>query len=126
MMTARRKRLIVVSILALLLVVTLVAYQWLNGVTSDSYAGQPQVVGLPPGYDPLAAASPYDGLHPSRKNRPADSYMYLIPIWRPGPVPPTYAASLDYPFACLSARSMFRSSLRDHLAKIGTAAYALV
>ena len=67
MMTARRKRLVVVSILALLLVVTLVAFQLLNGMTSDSYAGQPQVVGLPPGYDPLAAASPYDGLHPSRK-----------------------------------------------------------
>jgi len=125
MMTARRKRLIVVSILALLLVVTLVAFQWLNGVTSDSYAGQPQVVGLPPGYDPLAAASPYDGLHPSRKDRPSDPYTYPIPIGQPGPVTPTYADSLDYPFACRSERSKLGQPLVDNQDTIGTAVYDL-
>jgi len=124
-MTARRKRLIVVSILALLLVVTLVAYQWLDGVTSDTYAGQPQVVGLPPGYDPLAAASPYDGLHPSRKDRPSDPYTYPIPIGQPGPVTPTYADSLDYPFACRSERSKLGQPLVDNQDTIGTAVYGL-
>ena len=124
-MTTRRKRLLVVSILALLLVVTLVAFQWLNGVTSDSYAGQPQVVGLPPGYDPLAAASPYDGLHPSRKDRPSDPYTYPIPIGQPGPVTPTYADSLDYPFACRSERSKLGQPLVDNQDTIGTAVYDL-
>jgi len=124
-MTARPKRLIVVSILALLLVVALVAFQWLNEVTSDSYAGQPQVVGLPPGYDPLAAASPYDGLHPSRKNRPSDPYTYPIPIGQPGPVTPTYADSLDYPFACRSERSKLGQPLVDNQGTIGTAVYDL-
>ena len=124
-MTARRKRLIVVSILALLLVVTLVAYQWLDGVTSDTYAGQPQVVGLPPDYDPLAAASPYDGLHPSRKDRPSDPYTYPIPIGQPGPVTPTYADSLDYPFACRSERSKLGQPLVDNQDTIGTAVYDL-
>ena len=123
--TARRKRLIGVSILALLLVAVVIGFQFLNGVTSDGYAGQPQVVGLPPGYDPLAAASPYDGLHPSRKDRPADPYTYPIPIGQPGPVTPTYADSLDYPFACRTERSKLGQPLVDNQDKIGTAVYQL-
>jgi len=124
-MLTHRKRLIGVSILALLLVATVVALQLLNGVTSDDYAGQPQVVGLPPGYDPLAATSPYDGLHPSRKNRPVDPYTYPIPIGQPGPVTPTYADSLDYPFACRSERSKLGQPLVDNQDKTGTAVYDL-
>jgi hypothetical protein len=125
MVTARRKRLIGVSILALLLVAVVISLQFLNGVTSDGYAGQPQVVGLPPGYDPLAPASPYDGLHPSRKDRPTDPYPYPIPIGQPGPVTPTYADSLDYPFACRSERSRLGQPLVDNQDKIGTAVYDL-
>jgi hypothetical protein len=125
MMTARRKILIGVSILALLLVAVVIGFQFLSGITSDRYAGQPQVVGLPPGYDPLAAASPYDGLHPSRKDRPSDPYTYPIPIGQPGPVMPTYADSLDYPFACRSERSKLGQPLVDNQDKIGTAVYDL-
>ena len=124
-MAARRKKLIGISILALLLVVTVVVYQFLSGVTSDNYVGQPQVVGLPPGYDPLAAASPYDGLHPSRKNRPPDPYTYPIPIGQPGPVTPTYADKLDYPFACRSERSKLGQPLVDNQDNTGTAVYEL-
>ena len=125
MMTAQRKILIGVSILALLLVAVVIGFQFLNGITSDRYAGQPQVVGLPPGYDPLAAASPYDGLHPSRKDRPSDPYTYPIPIGQPGPVMPTYADSIDYPFACRSERSRLGQPLVDNQDKIGTAVYDL-
>ena len=125
MMATRRKRLIGVSILALLLVAAVIGLQFLNGVTADNYAGQPQVVGLPPGYDPLAPASPYDGLHPSEKNRPADPYTYPIPIGQPGPVMPTYANSLDYPFACRSERSGLGQPLVDNQVSIGTAVYDL-
>ena len=125
MMATRRKRLIGVSILALLLVAAVFGLQFLNGVTSDNYAGQPQVVGLPPGYDPLAPASPYDGLHPSRKDRPADPYTYPIPIGQPGPVTPTYADTVDYPFACRSERSGLGQPLVDNQDSIGTAVYDL-
>jgi hypothetical protein len=125
MMAALRKRLILVSFLALLLVVVLIGFRFLSGVTSDSYAGQPQVVGLPPGYDPLAAASPYDGLHPSRKDRPSDPYTYPVPIGQPGPVTPTYTDSLDYPFACRSERSRLGQPLVDNHDNIGTAVYDL-
>jgi hypothetical protein len=114
-----------VSILALLLVAVLIGVRFLNGVTSDRYAGQPQVVGLPPGYDPLAAASPYDGLHPSRKDRPADPYPYPIPIGQPGPVTPTYVDSLDYPFACRTEHSNLGQPLVDNQDKIGVAVYGL-
>ena len=124
-MTARRKRVIGVSILALLLVASVMVFQFLSALTSDNYAGQPQVVGLPPGYDPLAAASPYDGVHPSRRNRPPDPYAYPIPIGQPGPVMPTYADSLDYPFACRSERSNLGQPLVDNQDQAGTAVYAL-
>ena len=67
-MTAVGKKIIGVSILVLLLGV-LVGLKVLSGMTSDRYAGQPQVVGLPPGYDPLATTRPYTGEHPSRKDR---------------------------------------------------------
>jgi len=123
-MTRRRKLVIGVSILALLLVVTAVVFQLLGTVTADGYAGQPQVVGLPPGYDPLAATSPYDGVHPSRRNRPPDPYAYPIPIGQPGPVMPTYADGLDYPFACRSEHSKLGQPLVDNQDRAGTAIYA--
>ena len=124
-MTARRKTVIGVSILALLLVASVVVFQFLSALTSDNYAGQPQVVGLPPGYDPLAATSPYDGVHPSKRNRPPDPYAYPVPIGQPGPVMPTYADSLDYPFACRSERSKLGQPLVDNQDQAGTAVYAL-
>ncbi len=124
-MTWTRPKIILVSILALLLVAFAAAYQALSSATADHYAGQPQVVGLPPGYDPLAAASPYAGVHPSRKDRPPDPYTYPIPVGSPGPVTPTYAASLDYPFACRSEGSLLGQPLVDNQDGAGIAVYAL-
>ena len=98
-MTWTWRKTLVVSILAMLLLVFAAGIQMLNGVTSDRYAGQPQVIGLPPGFDPLAAASPYAGVHPSRKDRLPDPYPYPILIGHPGPVMPVFGDSLDYPFA---------------------------
>jgi hypothetical protein len=120
-----RHKIIAISILALLLLAFAAAYQALIGITSDRYAGQPQVVGLPSGFNPLAAASPYTGTHPSRKNRPPDPYAYPIPIGLPGPVMPTFADSLDYPFACRSERSLLGQPLVDNQVGAGTAVYAL-
>ncbi len=94
-MTWKRLKWIAVSILALLLLAFAGAYYALSDALSDRYIGQPQVVGLPPGYDPLAAASPYAGVHPSRKDRQPDPFTYPVTIGSPGPVTPTYADSLD-------------------------------
>ncbi len=124
-MAARRKTIIGVSILALLLMSISYFVHSLNGMTSDGYAGQPQVVGLPPGYDPLAATNPYTGAHPSRKDRPPDTYAYPIPIGQPGPVTPTYAGSLDYPFVCRTERSLLGQPLVDNQDQAGIAVYAL-
>ena len=123
-MTAVGKKIIGVSILVLLLG-GVAGLKVLNGITSDGYAGQPQVVGLPPGYDPLATTSPYTGAHPSRKDRPPDPYAYPIPIDQPGPVMPTYADSLDYPFACRTEASKLGQPLVDNQDQAGTAVYAL-
>ena len=119
----RRKK-IAISILALLLVMIVAAYQALLGVTSDRYIGHPYVAGLPPGYDPMAAASPYSGAHPSTKERPRDSYVYPIPFGQPGPVNPTYTDDLEYPFACRTERSGLGQPLVDNQDGAGTAVYA--
>ena len=114
-----------VSILAILLLVIAAGTQMLKGVTSDRYAGQPQVVGLPPGYNPLAATSSYAGVHPSRKDRPADPYSYPIPVGLPGPVMPVFGDSLDYPFACRTEGSLLGQPLVDNQDGAGIAVYAL-
>ena len=120
-----RPKIIAISILALLLVAFDAAYQALSSALSDRYAGQPQVVGLPPGYDPMAATSPYTGVHPSRKSRPPDPYTYPIPVGTPGPVKPNYSDSLDYPFACRSEGSLLGQPLIDNQDGAGVAVYAL-
>jgi len=124
-MTWTRPKIIAVSILVLLLVAFAVAYQALSSALSDRYAGQPQVVGLPPGYDPRAAASPYAGAHPARNDRPPDPYTYPIPIGSPGPVSPTYPDSLDYPFACRTEGSLLGQPLVDNQNGAGIAIYAV-
>ncbi|MDH3747373.1 MAG: DUF6351 family protein [Gammaproteobacteria bacterium] len=113
------------SILALLLVAIGAAYWWLINVTSDHYLGEPQVVGLPAGYDPRAPARPYSGEHPSQKVRPPDPYQYPIPIGEPGPVEPTYTADLDYPHACRSEGSSLGQPLVDNQEGAGIAVYAV-
>ena len=124
MLWTRRKK-IAVAILALLSVTIAAAYQALMGITSDGYIGHPYVVGLPPGYDPMAAASPYTGIHPSRKNRPPDPYAYPIPIGEAGPVNPTYTDNLEYPYACRTERSGLGQPLVDNQDSAGTTVYAV-
>lgn len=101
------------------------AYQAAQRFMADRYAGQPQVIGLPSGYDPLATSSPYTGLHPSKKGRPSDPYSYPIPIGRSGPVTPTYADSLEYPHACRSEPSGLGQPLADNQDGAGTVVYAV-
>ncbi|MDH3612035.1 MAG: DUF6351 family protein [Gammaproteobacteria bacterium] len=113
------------SFLALLVVASLVAYQMTWNLMVDRYAGQAQVVGLPPGFDPLAIASPYTGSHPSKTGRPRDPYSYPIPIGGMGPVAPTYTDNLQYPYACRSELSGLGQPLVDNQDGAGTAVYAV-
>ena len=123
-MTGLGKKTIGVLILVLLLGAA-AGLKTLSGITSDRYAGEPRVVGLPPGYDPLAITNPYTGEHPSRKLRSPDLYAYPIPIDQPGPVLPTYTDDLDYPFACRTEGSKLGQPLVDNQDQAGTAVYAL-
>lgn len=95
----------------------------INGVTKDGYIGQPQVVGLPTGFDPLAATRPYNGAHPARSERAPDPYAYPIPIGEPGPVMPTHLENLDYPFVCRSERSNLGQPLIDNQEGAGVAVF---
>ncbi|MGI9271226.1 MAG: DUF6351 family protein [Woeseiaceae bacterium] len=122
-MARRRTKIITLSLLAVVLVATGAILFLLNGVTSDGYVGQPQVVGLPPGFDPLAATNPYDDIHPARRGRPPDPYSYPIPIGEPGPVVPTYLDALDYPFVCRTERSLLGQPLVDNHDGAGIAVY---
>ena len=114
---------VLLSLLVLLLIGVGVIVYMLNGVTRDRYAGHPQVVGLPPGYDPLAAAEPYSGPHPIVQERRPDPYNYPIPIGEPGPVMPTFADELDYPFVCRTERSELGQPLVDNQDGAGMAVY---
>ncbi len=124
-MTWTRRKKFTMSFLALLAVGFIVAYQQVQGLMVDRYAGQPQVVGLPPGFDPLAITSPYTGAHPSTNGRPPDPYSYPIPIGRLGPVAPTYTDDLEYPFACRSELSGLGQPLVDNQDGAGTPVYAV-
>ena len=121
---ARRKK-IAISLLALLVVASVFAYQKAQSLFVDRYAGQPQVVGLPPGFDPLARTDPYTGAHPSRNSRPPDLYDYPIPIGSPGPVAPTYTNKLQYPYACRTEMSLLGQPLVDNQDGAGTPVYAV-
>ena len=116
---ARRKK-IAVSLLALLVIASVLAYQKAQSLFIDRYAGQPQVVGLPPDFDPLARTEPYTGSHPSQNGRPDDPYDYPIPIGGTGPVAPTYTHNLQYPYACRTEMSFLGQPLVDNQVNAGT------
>ncbi len=124
-MWMRRKKFALSSVALLLIVALVVIYVMVQRASLDRYATQPRVVGLPPGYDPMAATQPYVGRHPSEKDRPQDPYSYPIPIGATGPVTPSYGGPLDYPFACRSERSKLGQPLPDNQDGAGTIVYAL-
>ncbi len=121
--TLRKK--IALSILALLLIAFAAAYQAAQRFLFDRYAGQPQVVGLPAGYDPMARTDPYAGPHPSDLGRPGDPYSYPIPLGESGPVAPTYTDDLEYPHACRSEPGGLGQPLPDNQNGAGIEVYAV-
>jgi hypothetical protein len=128
-MTWMRRKKFAVSFLTILVVAFIAAYlavyPLIERLGEDRYAGQPQVVALPPGYDPLAATNPYTGSHPSKNGRPHDPFSYPIPIGRAGPVVPTYADDLEYPFACRTETSGLGQPLVDNQDGAGIAVFAV-
>lgn len=121
---SRRKK-FAISLLALLVIASVFAYQKAQSLFVDRYADQPQVVGLPRGFDPLARTESYTGSHPSKNGRPRDPYDYPIPIGSPGPVAPTYTHELQYPYACRTEMSFLGQPLVDNQDGAGTAVYAI-
>ena len=124
-MPASRRKKIAVTALVLLVAIAAGASWWVMGLLGDRYLGQPQVVGLPPGYDPMAPTEPYSGQHPALLERPDDPYAYPIPIGETGPVKPTYTEELEYPYACRSEGSNLGQPLVDNQEGIGTPVYAI-
>lgn len=122
-MRAQLRKILIAAIVVLILGSFAMLYLVINGLTSDAYVGQPQVVGLPPGYDPRAATLPYSGPHPAESARPEDPHLYPIPIGEPGPVKPNYLDQLDYPFVCRTERSMLGQPLIDNQDGAGVAVY---
>ena len=124
MLESRRGK-IIVAIIAVILVATGVTWWLILGLLGDRYLDQPRVVGLPPGYDPMAPRDPYSGEHPALQGRPADPYAYPIPIGDTGPVKPTYTDDLEYPYACRSEGSDLGQPLVDNQEGAGTAVYLI-
>ena len=124
-MLGSKRRKIVVAILVVTVLVAGGGWWWLTGLLGDRYVDQPRVVGLPPGYDPMAPTEPYSGEHPALLDRPDDPYSYPIPIGETGPVMPTYTEELEYPYACRSEGSDLGQPLVDNQEGIGTAVFAI-
>ncbi|WP_407280848.1 DUF6351 family protein [Aromatoleum evansii] len=85
--------------------------------------GQPghrQVAGLPPGFDAGAPTEPYAGPHPSRLERPAETFRFPIMLGQIGPSEPLFAGPKQYPFICDTASSGLGPPLADNFAGIGT------
>jgi len=120
-----RRRKITASILALLLISFAAVYLVARQFMFDRYAGEPQVVGLPAGYDPHARTNPYTGPHPSTLGRTPDEYRYPVPIGQPGPVKPTYPHELEYPYACRTEAAGLGQPLIDNQDGAGTIVYAI-
>ncbi len=120
-----RRAKVAVAFAVLMLTGVAAVYYASQTYSYDKYAGQPQVVRLPSGYDPMAPARPYAGAHPALSDRPADDYEYPIPPGGTGPVRPTYLDNLQYPFACRSEKSGLGQPLVDNHEGVGTAVYVI-
>ena len=82
--------------------------------------GHRQVVGLPPGFDAGAPTEPYAGPHPSRLERPAETFRFPIMLGQVGPSEPLFAGPKQYPFICDTVNSGLGVPLADNSAGIGT------
>lgn len=120
----KRSRLLLLIFLAVVSIGAVIVDQTADRLLFDRYAGQPQVVGLPDGFDPLALAAPYAGPHPSQAVRRADPYPWPIPLGGTGPVVPTHLDELSYPYACRSEPSGLGQPIVDNMQRAGVAVYA--
>ena len=101
--------------LSLLLTATLPA-----GSSAPPKAQSPIVVGLPAGFDAKAPAAPYDGPHPSRLQRPAETFRFPIRLGEVGPSEALFAGPRQYPFVCDTEASGLGQPLVDNHARVGT------
>ncbi|MCC4117361.1 DUF6351 family protein [Aromatoleum toluclasticum] len=82
--------------------------------------GDRQVVGLPTDFDAGARTEPYAGPHPSRLQRPDETFRFPIMLGQVGPDEPLFAGPKRYPFICDTASSGLGAPLADNSAGVGT------
>ena len=80
------------------------------------------VTGLPAGFDAKAPRQPYRGPHPSRLERPAETFRFPIRLGEVGPAEALFAGPRQYPFICDTAASGLGPPLADNTAGVGTPA----
>lgn len=78
------------------------------------------LLGLPPGFDAAAATAPYRGPHPSRLERPAETFAFPIKLGAVGPHQALFAGPRQYPFVCDTEASGLGPPLADNQTGIGT------
>lgn len=100
----------------LLIVVCVTGSASVAGAQED----EPEVVGLPSGFDPGAPAEPYAGPHPSTVQRPAETFPFPIALGQVGPSEPLFAGPNRYPFVCDTAGSGLGPPLADNRDGVGT------
>lgn len=89
-------------------------------VGAASGGERPPVVGLPADFDAGARTEPYSGPHPSRLQRPAETFPFPIRLGGVGPGEPLFAGPRQYPFICDTNSSGLGLPLVDNQAGIGT------
>jgi len=120
------KRLIIGTAGIIILLAALAGGAWLY-LASQFHTSEnlPKVVGLPPGYDPIAPTEPYSGPHPSRIERPAEPFEFPIRPGETGPVQPLFAGPVHYPFLCRSEESELGQPLVDNDEGAGMPVYRI-
>jgi hypothetical protein len=119
--TQRRRKRVVACRALIVVMATLTLTGCLHGAWVARLLPQPDgppVVGLPPGYDPLAPRPPYDGALPQSVPFDVTEFAFPVALGGVGPIDRSLGP-LQYPFACETLASGLGQPLVDNHDRAG-------
>ena len=84
-----------------------------------------KVIGLPSNYQINQTYQVYSGTHPSRLQRPEETFSFPIKPGKSGPVQPLFAGPLQYPYFCRTEQAGLGQPLIDNQEAAGITIYEM-